>query len=105
MKNLRILLSVLFILCLASKANGQTTFTQTFIDKCSGEVKLATTTYVNGNAFVSFYDQMKTFTPQDVQSGAMQIWLQSVYIAYANRTCATATVVQQTIQQTVNQAV
>ena len=105
MKNLKILLSILFIFCLASKVNGQT-YTQTFIDKCSGEVKLATTTYVNGNAVVSFYDQIKVFTPQEVQSGVMQIWLQTVYTAYSARGCQPAqTVVQQTVQQTVNQAV
>ena len=77
MKKLRALLSVLFIFCLASKANGQT-YTQTFIDKCSGEVKVATTTYVNGNAVVSFYNQVKVFTPEEVQSGALQLWLQTV---------------------------
>jgi spore coat protein CotF len=49
---------------------------------------------------------MKTFTPAEVQSGAMQIWLQTVYTAYSARTCQTATIViQQTVQQTVNQAV
>ena len=73
---------VLFLFAL--KANGQT-YTQTFIDKCTGEVKLATTTYVNGRAFVSFYDQMKVFTPEEVQSGAMQIWLQIVYTAYSSK--------------------
>ena len=46
----------ILILCLlfAQKANGQV-YTQTFIDKCTGETKIATTTYINGNAVVSFY--------------------------------------------------
>ena len=77
---------------------------QTYIDKCSGEVKIATITYVNGNAFVSFYDQVKTFTPLEVQAGAMQSWLQATYIAYNSRACPTNIVVQQTVQQTVTQA-
>ena len=47
---------ILVIILFANKANGQT-YTQTFIDKCTGEVKVATTTYINGNAVVSFYNQ------------------------------------------------
>ena len=104
MKKLRILLSVLFISLLASKANGQT-FTQTFIDKCSGEVKVATTNYVNGNAVVSFYNQVRVFSPAEVQSGVLQMWLQTTYAAYSAIGCPTNIVVQQTVQQTVNQAV
>jgi ribosomal protein L12E/L44/L45/RPP1/RPP2 len=104
LKKLKIFLSALFILFLASKANGQT-FTQTFIDKCSGEVKVATTTYVNGNAVVSFYNQVKVFTPTEVQSGALKMWLQATYVAYSTTGCPTNIVVQQTVQQTVNQAV
>ena len=104
MKKLRFFLSVLLIFCLASKANGQT-FTQTFVDKCSGELKVATTTYVNGSAYVSFYDKMRVFSPAEVASGVMQVWLQSVYIEYSTVGCPTNLVVQQTVQQTVNQAV
>ena len=95
---------MLFIFCLAFKANGQT-FTQTFVDKCSGQLKVATTTYVNGSAYVSFYDQMRVFSPAEVTSGAMQIWLQSVYVTYSTVGCPQNVVVQQTVQQTVNQAV
>ncbi len=54
------------ILCLFTiKVNGQT-FSQTFIDKCSGEKKVATTTMINGYATVSFYNQIRTFTPLEV---------------------------------------
>lgn len=79
--------------------------TQTFIDKCSGELKIATTTYINGNAVVLFYNQMKSFTPAQVQSGELQAWLQQTYLTYNSMGCPTNTVVQQTVQQTVNQAV
>jgi len=57
---------LLIILCSFAKvANGQV-YTQTFIDKCTGQTKVATTTMVNGNAIVSFYGQIKTFTPAQV---------------------------------------
>jgi hypothetical protein len=99
----KIIISLLLIMfSFVSKA--QTTMTQTYVDRCSGEVKVATITYVNGNAFVSFYDQVRTFTPLEVQAGAMQSWLQATYIAYSARPCPTNIVVQQTVQQTVTQA-
>ena len=80
------------------------TYTQTFVDKCSGQIKTATTTMVNGNAVVSFYDQVKIFTPLEVQSGAVKLWLNSVYLAYSTMGCPTNIVVQQTVQQAVTQA-
>ena len=95
------LIFVLFIL--ANKANGQT-YTQIFIDKCTGEIKTATTTYVNGNAVVSFYNQVKTFTPIEIQNGALQTWLQTTYLTYNSAGCPTNTVVQQAVTQTVQQA-
>jgi len=69
---------ILVIILFANKANGQT-YTQTFIDKCTGETKVVTTTYINGNAVVSFYNQIKTFTPLEVQIGQLQVWLQTTY--------------------------
>ena len=98
----KILFILFFILPFISK--GQIVYTQTFIDKCTGEVKIATTTYVNGNAVVSFYDQIKTFTPAQVQNGTLQSWLQATYNTYNNKACPVSTVVQQTIQNTVSQA-
>jgi len=71
----KILISLL-ILFFSFTSKGQTIMTQTFVDKCTGEIKIATTTYVNGNAVVSFYNQIKTFTPSQVQSGVLQAWLQ-----------------------------
>ena len=86
-------LSLLLVMCLfVFKSNGQT-MTQTFVDKCTGEVKVATIQYVNGNAVVSFYNQIKVFTPLEVQSGIMNTWLLSVYNTYANLSCATNPVV------------
>lgn len=93
-----------FILVLFCQfVNGQT-YTQTYVDKCSGEIKVATTTYTNGYATVSFYNQVKTFTPLEVQSGAVQIWLNATYAAYSTMACPTNQVVQQTVTQAVSQA-
>ena len=95
---------VLFLLVMfAIDVNGQV-ITQTFVDKCTGETKVATINYVNGNAVVSFYNQIRVFTPIEVQSGAMQTWLLSVYNTYANLSCATNPVVQQAVQQATQQA-
>ena len=93
----------IILLFLFINVNGQT-YTQSYVDKCTGEVKLVTTTYVNGNAIVSFYNQVKTFTPQEVQSGLVQAWLNTVYAQYSTMACPTSQVVQQTVQNTVSQA-
>ena len=87
----------------ANKAEGQT-YTQQFIDKCTGETKIATTTYINGQAVVSFYNQIKTFTPFEVQTGVLQSWLQTIYATYQTMGCPTNTVVQQTVTTAVTQA-
>lgn len=78
-------------------------YTQTYVDKCSGEIKTVKTTYVSGYVVISFYDQVKTFTPLEVQSGVVQSWLDSVYFKYSSLLCPTSQVVQQTVTQTVSQ--
>ena len=92
MKKWLISLSIIVMFLIAPQAKGQI-FTQTFIDKCSGEKKVATTKYVNGNAVVSFYDQVRVFTPTEVQTGQVQLWLQTVYLAYSTMGCPTNIVV------------
>jgi hypothetical protein len=69
------------ILCFASISYGQT-YSQTFIDKCSGEKKIATTTMINGYATVSFYNQVRTFSPLEVQTGVVQTWLLTTKTTY-----------------------
>lgn len=96
------LISIL-ILLFVYKVNGQT-YTQTYVDKCTGEVKTVTTTYVNGNAVVSFYNQVRTFTPIEVANGTVQTWLNTVFAQYSSMACPTSQVVQQTVQNTVSQA-
>jgi hypothetical protein len=96
---------VLLLFSLVVNANSQT-FTQTFIDKCSGERKIATTVMINGNATVSFYDQMRSFTPFEVQTGLVQVWLNTIKTTYEAITCPIITnpVIQQTVANTATQA-
>jgi len=80
-------LLLLITLCLFTiKVNAQT-FSQTFIDKCTGERKVATTTMMNGFATVSFYNQVRTFSPLEVQSGVVQSWLLTTKATYEALTC------------------
>ena len=96
------LISVIFLF--AQKAYAQT-YTQTFIDRCTGETKLATTTIINGNATVSFYNQVRTFTPFEVQTGLVQTWLFTTKATYEAFTCPVINtpVVQQTVTNAVAQ--
>ena len=53
-------LLVLFLLVMASKVNGQV-FTQTYVDKCTGEIKLVVSSPLpNGGVMIAFYNQIKT---------------------------------------------
>lgn len=96
------LISVIFLF--AQKAYAQT-YTQTFVDRCTGETKVATTTIVNGNATVSFYNQVRTFTPFEVQTGVIQTWLFTTKATYEALTCPVINtpVVQQTVTNAVAQ--
>ena len=90
-----ILSLLIIVICLfAQNAIGQT-YTQTYKDKCTGEIKVATTTMVNGFATVSFYNQVRVFSPQEVMAGAVQLWITATYTAYSTMGCPTNQVVQQ----------
>jgi hypothetical protein len=66
---------LIIVICLfAQTAIGQT-YSQTYKDKCTGEVKIATTTMVNGYATVSFYNQVRVFTPTEVMAGAVNLFI------------------------------
>ena len=62
-----------FILVLFCQIVSGQTYTQTYKDKCTGEIKIATTTMVNGYATVSFYNQIRVFSPMEVMAGAVNI--------------------------------
>jgi hypothetical protein len=96
-------LLVIFLLIFSVKANSQI-FTQTYVDKCTGEIKTVVTTPMgNGMVAVAFYNQIKTFTNVEVTNGTVQAWLNQVYSDYNSRPCPVTNVVQQTIQNTVSQ--
>ena len=96
-------LTIIVIIVFAQTAMGQT-HTQTYRDKCTGEIKVATTTITNGFATVSFYNQIRVFSPQEVMAGAVQLWISATYTAYSIMGCPTNAVVQQTVTNAVAQA-
>lgn len=105
MRGYLVYLFILITILISKQTVGQT-FTQTFIDKCSGETKIATTIMINGNATVSFYNQIKTFSPIEVKSGMVQTWLITVKTSYEAFTCPIVDnpIVQQAVANTVAQA-
>jgi hypothetical protein len=101
----KILSIILLVLGLSLTQNvSAQTYTQSYVDKCTGELKLVTTQIVNGNYIISFYNQVRTFTATEVMSGVTQAWLTAVYTQYSTMGCPTNQVVTQTVQATVSQA-
>lgn len=68
---------ILFLFC-NFNAVGQV-FTQTFIDRCTGDVKIVTANFSSGSAIVSFYDKVRIFTYEEFINGTLQIWLVQQY--------------------------
>ena len=102
-------LLLIFFLLIGSLSYGQTTFTQTFVDRCTGEVKVVTANFVNGSATVAFYNRVRTFTYQEFTSGVLQGWLIETYTWWTNlspcsNTQTQATTAQQQAQQAQQQA-
>jgi hypothetical protein len=59
-------------------ANAQV-FTQTFVDRCTGETKTVTANFSNGPTIVAFYNRVRIFTQQDALNGTLQQWLIETY--------------------------
>ncbi len=96
-------LILFFLLAISLKVNAQI-FTQTYVDKCTGEIKIVTTTPAgNGMVVVAFYNQIRTFTNADLTNGTVQSWLNQVYADYNSRPCPVTNIVQQTVTQAVAQ--
>jgi len=86
-------------------AYGQTVFTQTFVDRCTGDVRVVTANFVNGSATVGFYDKVKIFTYQQYLNGELQTWLNQTYQWWNTLSpCSTTTTQAQQAQQTAQQA-
>src|SRR6056300_1485402 len=101
---MRKLLLLLFIF-IGSFTYGQTTFTQTYVDRCTGDVRVVVANFVNGSATVAFYDKVRTFTYQEFLSGELQQWLTETYLWWqALSPCSTATAETQQAQQTAQNA-
>lgn len=72
---------VLFLL-LGASAKSQV-LTTTFTDPCTKEVKVIVVPLV-GSTVVSLYNESKSFTAADVQSGALSQWISQVYIKWSS---------------------
>lgn len=86
-------------------AKGQV-FTQTFIDRCTGETKVVTANFTNGPTTVAFYNRIRVFTPQEAVNGTLQQWLIETYNWWnALSPCAQAAQQTQQAAQQASQAV
>lgn len=89
---------------LTSVSKGQV-ITQTFVDRCTGEVKIVTANFSTGPTAISFYNRVRVFTYQDYTSGVLQSWLLETYNWWNSlSSCSTnqqqANQAQQTVTQT-----
>ena len=97
------LLIILFLL-IGSVAQAQT-FTQTFVDRCTGEVKVVTANFINGSATVAFYNKVRTFTYAEFTNGELNRWLIETYEWWNTLSpCSSATQQAQQAQQTAQNA-
>lgn len=86
-------------------AKGQV-FTQTFIDRCTGETKVVTANFINGPTTVAFYNRIRVFTPQEAVNGTLQQWLIETYNWWNSLSpCAQAATQTQQAAQQASQAV
>jgi hypothetical protein len=98
------LLFILFLL-IGSLSYGQTIFTQTYVDRCTGDVKVVVANFQNGSATVAFYNKVRTFTYNEFLSGELQQWLLETYEWWQQLSpCSTATAETQQAQQVAQNA-
>lgn len=89
---------------LTSVSKGQV-ITQTFVDRCTGEVKIVTANFNQGPTAVAFYNRVRVFTYQDYTSGVLQSWLTETYawwnsLSPCSNNQQQANQAQQTVAQT-----
>jgi hypothetical protein len=84
---------------LANKANSQS-IVQTYIDPCDNKVYTVAFPLPNNSITVVVRGKAKTFTYLEAQSGAIPVWVNSIFAT----PCPTNTVVTQTVTQAVSQA-
>ena len=99
------LLFILFFSFVTHIGYGQTTFSQTFVDRCTGDVQIVTANFVQGSAVVAFYNEVKVFTYQEFLNGQLQQWLIQKYTWWqALSPCSQAQQQSQQAQQTASTA-
>jgi len=97
------LLSIILFLFITN-SYGQT-FTQTFIDRCTGEVQIVTANFTSGSAIVSFYNEAKLFTYAQYTNGELQSWLVQKYAWWAALSpCSSASNATNNANNTANNA-
>lgn len=102
--NVRKIIFILSFFFVVVNSYAQTTFTQTYVDRCTGNVQVVTANFVNGSATVAFYGKVRTFTYQEFLNGTLQAWLGETYAWWnALSPCSTSTTQVQQIQQTAQQ--
>ena len=95
---------ILFAFLAVSFTSNAQVFTQTFVDRCTGEVQVVTANFQTGSAVVSFYNKVRVFTYQEYTNGTLQAWLIQTYawwnaLSPCSQAQQQATQAQQTAQQ------
>ena len=99
------LLFILLLSLISLSGYGQTIFTQTFIDRCTGDVKVVNANFVNGSATVAFYNRVRIFTYQEALNGTLRAWLNETFNWWNTLSpCSTTTQQTQQAQQTAQAA-
>lgn len=98
------LLSILAFWFITNLSYGQT-FTQTFVDRCTGEVQVVTADFTSGSAIVAFYNEAKLFTYAQYTNGELQQWLVQKYAWWAALSpCSSASNATNNANNTANNA-
>ena len=69
---------VILVVFLANKANGQS-IVQTYIDPCDNKVYTVAFPLPNNSITVVVRGKAKTFTYLEAQSGAILVWVNSIF--------------------------
>jgi hypothetical protein len=101
LKGLKILLTILFVVFLTHKSQGQVV-TQTYLDPCDLKTYVVTIPIqTNAGVLVIIRGSSKVFTYSQFTNGEVTTWINSIFAT----PCPSTTIVTQTVTQTVTQAV
>jgi len=94
MKAIRIIL--FFSLLLTSQITFGQGFSYTFEDPCTFKPKTIFVNNPSGNVFLTYNGQIKSFTPQQLQSGAVESWVNEVKSQNVSGPCSGVALAQTT---------